>query len=395
MDETLNKKRKLAWWAITLIVLGSLVAALALTAGGYVIYVVAQYYRIPDNTVLAIENNKGEKVAIGEELTFTTYNAGFGAYSPDYTFFMDEGISPTGESEVGTYATARSLEETTYNIEGSAAFLKSLNSDFYAIQEVDHDSDRTYHMDQREMFKEKISGYASTYASNFHSAWLCYPFNDIIGSINSGLLTLSRYQIEESVRRSYPVSDSFPDKFFDLDRCFSVNRVPTVNGKDLVIANSHMSAYDEGGMIRSLQTNMLSTFLEEEQQKGSYVIVGGDFNHDLLLNNPAYDYTRSNLPFAEQFQQQMPKWVGFMFDENGDSPFPAGFSIQAADNVPTCRGADVVYNPGYNYVTTIDGFIVSDNVEVISVYNSKVSSGKGEMFSYSDHQPATLTFRLS
>ena len=45
------------------------------------------------------------------------------------------------------------------------------------------------------------------------------------------------------------------------------------------------------------------------------------------------------------------------------------------------------YVPGVTYRLTVDGFIVSDNVVATS---HNVDAG----FSYSDHNPVTLTFEL-
>ena len=70
-------------------------------------------------------------------------------------------------------------------------------------------------------------------------------------------------------------------------------------GKTLVIVNSHMSAYDEGGVIRKAQLDMLTSFMAEEYEKGNWVIVGGDFNHTL------------GQEFREAFpsEQATPEWA--------------------------------------------------------------------------------------
>ena len=60
-------------------------------------------------------------------------------------------------------------------------------------------------------------------------------------------MTFSRHEGGGAEQRSYPVDDSFIVKFTDLDRCFAVLRVPVENGRELVLINSHMSAYDAGG----------------------------------------------------------------------------------------------------------------------------------------------------
>ena len=70
----------------------AIVAVLVIVVvGGYVGYVAMQYYRIEDNFVLSCQNNASAKVAIGQEYTISTFNIGFGAYTHDFSFFMDSG----------------------------------------------------------------------------------------------------------------------------------------------------------------------------------------------------------------------------------------------------------------------------------------------------------------
>ena len=74
------------------IVAGTLVAALAV----YVIYLFASYNRIEDRQILEVEapqqEGKGkEQLTTEQEYGAVTYNFGFGAYTPDLSFFMDGG----------------------------------------------------------------------------------------------------------------------------------------------------------------------------------------------------------------------------------------------------------------------------------------------------------------
>ena len=56
--------------------------------------------------------------------------------------------------------------------------------------------------------------------------------------------------------------------------------------------------------------------------------------------------------------------------------------------MPSCRNADGEYHEG-QYVVTVDGFIVSDNVNVLQ--STVIDTG----FAYSDHNPVRLTFSLA
>lgn len=369
---------------ITAIVLACFIGLCILIVAGYLIYVAVQYYRIEDNKTLDVEGNTSAKVAINTEYTVASYNLGFGAYSPEYTFFMDEGRMSDGKKTEGKYAKGLNKEDVQKNVDGQISVAKELNADFYLFQEVDRKADRSYKINMLDSLRSSFTAYGSTYAENFHTADLLYPLSDPIGKSVSGILTLSRYEISSSVRRSFPVSDGFPDKYFDLDRCFSVNYLP-VQGSDklLVLINLHMSAYDEGGKIRAQQLEMLNSILSLERVKGNYCIAGGDFNHCLIADQFASDDEALN--YFES-KQQVPDCVKNSILHN--SEITDGYTIAASKNASTCRGADIPYEKGVNYCTVIDGFIVSENVEVVS------ESTYDTQYKYSDHNPVQLRFKL-
>lgn len=54
----------------------------------------------------------------------------------------------------------------------------------------------------------------------------------------------------------------------------------------------------------------------------------------------------------------------------------------------SARNADMEYVPGVTYTVTLDGFIISDNIECVSYED--INTG----YSYSDHDPVYLKFRL-
>lgn len=362
-----------------------------LAVGSYVGYVAGSYSRIEDNKVLEINHNSNKnEISLSETLSITSYNIGFGAYSNDFTFFMDSGYDEFGNEVTGHSGKARSKEEVLRNTNGIIEDSYFLDSDFYLFQEVDIESNRNYKVNQKDMINDYFKDYDNVFAINYNSAYLLYPLYDPIGKSLSGLNTLSKYKINESIRKSYTISNSF-DKFFDLDRCFEVNRISIKDSsKEFVLINNHMSAYDESGYIRNTQLNELNSFIKNEYDKGNYVIVGGDFNHDLLKYNPNAKgkYSNEELPFSSRHNQKTPDWVSNMFDSNGASKIDSNFKVYGAENNPTCRNANEVYREGVSFVTTVDGFIVSNNIlveEVIAYDNS---------FSYSDHQPTKLTFKL-
>ncbi len=362
---------------ITAFTLLGIIGSLLIIVLGYVLYLSSHYYRIADNTQLEIINNSKFDASIGNTYQISTYNIGFGAYSQDFSFFMDSGEMKDGTKVYGTGSTAKNAETVKTNTRGVVDICKELNSDFYLFQEVDTMGTRSHNVNQLKMLSE-IGNYAYNYAINFHSAYLMYPFNDPHGANTAGVATFSKLKFDSSVRRSYPIDESFPNKFFDLDRCFSVNYINLDNSnKQLVIINSHMSAYDEGGKIRAKQLELLNKVLVEENLKGNYIICGGDFNHDIANS---VNYFKS--------EQKRPEWV---FELN-DSDLPSGFKFVASTDAATCRSTDMPYKNGVNYTVTLDGFIVSSNILVNSISN--LVNGNNIDFMFSDHNPATMNFTL-
>ena len=364
--KTLNK---------VLIGAGGVLVALAVFVVGYIVYMQINYYRIEDDQSLEITNNKKETLKKGEDYSAVTYNIGFGAYDQDYSFFMDAGEMEDGTALVGKHSRAVSKENALKNTNGSIETVKKLSPDFALLQEVDVNATRSYNINQKESFQDKLPNYSSIFALNFHAPYMLYPLNEPHGSVEAGLLTMSKYKATSATRKSYPVDESFFTKFFDLDRCFTISRYPVENNKELVLINNHMSAYDKGGTIRVRQLKLLNKIMEEEYKKGNYVIVGGDFNHALGGTVDAFES-----------KQKIPEWV---FELN-DKDIVKGMSVVKALNnteVPTCRSCDIPYKKGVNYTSVLDGFIVSDNVEARA-------ENIDEDFIYSDHNPVKLTFKL-
>ena len=401
MEETTVTKTNKSRIGLIFGILGATFGFIILFVIGYVGIVFLSYSRIGNISLEIDHASTLLKAPSNTELTAMTYNIGFGAYSQDYTFFMDEGFDEEGNATCGKQGTAKSYGEVLFNMNGVINTTKSVNPDFMLYQEVDLDSTRSYRMNQDKMIQESFASYDHVFAKNFHSMFLPYPLYDMHGAVQSGLSTFSRYRIiDDSAKRvEYVVPDGLA-KIFDLDRCFSIKEVEVDNGKHLYIINSHMSAYDSTGLVREKQLNALCTALEEISSSGNYFVVGGDFNHDLLTYNPMYKigeefkYTKTNKPFNEK--KKDPSWVSPFFKEDGSSPLSGDFTVYAADNAPTVRNNDIPSKNGKTYVNCIDGFICSNNVLVT---NTEVVATNGgnlgtDYFAFSDHQPVKITFKL-
>ncbi len=361
--------------------LGCALAALALFVGGYAAYVFAAYYRVEDSLPLEVARTyperSGETVEpMGDAVeTNTVYravsaNLGFGAYSADYSFFMDG----------GTESRARSADAVRENVLGSAATVASLAPDFILYQEVDVDGTRSHHLDERAYAVRAMEGFAicEVFAQNYDSPYLFYPLTAPHGANRSGLLTLSRFEVTSAVRRQLPVESGFM-KLLDLDRCYSVSRIPTVNGRELVLYDLHLSAYTSDGTIATEQLKLLCADMLAEYEAGNYCVAGGDFNKDLLGNSPEVFGVPASA--GDTWAQPIPA-----------GSIPEGLTLvapfDAQEPVASCRTASEPYNIETTFRLTVDGFLVSDNVEVVD--SGVLDTG----FLYSDHNPVRLDFKL-
>ena len=99
----------------------------------YFLYVILDYHRLEDYLELEIkkpvQENKAQAVQTGEEYAIITYNIGFGAYTPDFSFFMDG----------GTESVAKSEESVLSTVSGAANLVEKEKAQFYLFQEVDMD----------------------------------------------------------------------------------------------------------------------------------------------------------------------------------------------------------------------------------------------------------------
>ena len=353
----LNKK-----WKIPALILGAILAVILV----YVIYLLIGFIRLPDNQTLkpAGEASVGQ-VLTGNSYTIASHNIGFGAYTSDFTFFMDGGEESRAESaESVKSGTAAMAEE-----------LKGYEPQFILLQEVDTDSTRSHHVNQKEQLEKDFEGYTSVFGVNYHSPYLLYPIAEPIGASNSGLLTLSEHQFTDATCRRLPIAWGF-GRFVDLDRCYTVSRFLVENGKELVVYNVHLSAYGNNERIRTAQVEMLMKDMKAEYDKGNYCIAGGDFNHDFTGNSTQLLNGGEKVEFgwAQPFPEKL---------------IPEGITraINYPALNPSCRNCDVPYEPG-NFTIIVDGFLVSDNVTVEYVNN--VDCG----FAYSDHNPVVMDFVL-
>ena len=319
----------------------------------------------PDEKLnLAISNNQVKTISIEEELKILSYNIGYGGLDEGQDFFADGGKNSRAESK----------ERVMDNLKNIIDIVDLSQADIFLFQEIDKKSSRSYMVDQLEVLKENYPNYAFAFGRNYKVPWVPVPITKPMGRVESGISTFSRYNIAEASRFQFPGEEKWLVQLFELDRCFVETRLQVDNGKELVVVNLHLSAFDKGGIIRQQQLNYLKRYLEGEYIRGNYVIAGGDWNHNLPNTEPDKFTALEDWPF----------WLKNLPENYEVAKYKWGIDYE----VPTVRTLAKPYKDGDNFKAIIDGFLISDNVEIISV------STRDTNFKYSDHNPTVLTFSL-
>lgn len=336
---------------------GIILLAIVLVLVAAVGYLTIREYR-PDAEEQVEASGGTKTLGRGDDFKVMTYNTGYAGLSRDEDFFMDGGSKVQPESK----------DLVEQNLKGIASVIKEQDADFCFLQEVDRDSKRSYHIDEQKYYEETL-GMEGMFACNFKCDFVPYPLPPI-GKVESGLVTMTDFSVDSAARIALPESFKWPVKTCNLKRCMLESRIP-IEGtdKELVLINFHLEAYDSGeGKIA--QSKFLAEKLAEEYEQGNYVIAGGDFNQTFEGIDTYPVLNKEN-------------WTPGTI---GAEDLPKGFSFAVSDNVPTCRLLNEPYSGNYedSQVYVLDGFIVSDNIEVQRIENIDTD------FACSDHQPVCL-----
>lgn len=347
------------------VIVGLLLLAVVLAVAALLIFLSVREYRPEAIEPAWTSGTAATQPAAGDTLTILSFNIGYAALGEESDFFMDGGATSRP-------ASASIVEK---NLAGIQSILDELSPDIALLQETDVSSKRSYRIDERAALCAAFGGGAA-FAPNYVCDYVPYPIPDTIGKIESGLLTLSRFSMEEETRVALPVPFSWPVRMANLKRCLLTARIP-LSGTDaeLVLVNLHLEAYDDGTGKRE-QTEQLVRLLVEEYEAGNYVVAGGDFNQRV-------EGVGGNYPIVNPDYWQ----PGTLAREI----LPGNWTFAFDDAQPTCRLLNEPFDPDdpNTQYYVIDGFLCSPNVTVEAVRTVDAA------FQYSDHNPVLLTIKLA
>lgn len=307
---------------------------------------------------------EGDTIPLDKEKTFSAmiWNIGYAGLDSRMDFFYDGGVR-VRPSAADSKANLEEIKKTLVELGDTV--------DFLLLQEVDERAKRSYRLSQVSEIEKCFVQKNSQFALNYKVRFVPLPITDPMGYVKSGLLTLSNAQPSQSERYAFPSEFGFPTNLAMLKRCFMVNQYPLSNGKKLLVINTHNSAYDDG-TLRNEEMQFFKQYLLREYAKGNYLLVGGDWNQCPPNFLPQY----------------------------ADEPFDTIQRIDIADTyltnwqwaydatVPTNRRVRTPYEKGKTKTTVIDFYLLSPNLELLSV------KGHHKGFRYSDHNPVSLRFKI-
>ena len=360
--------RRVLYGALALVAIAVAYVGIVIARGSYV------DWQPEGISAVALDSGTAAEDAIVDSvLSLLSWNVGYGGLGAEADFFMDAGrflVSGERHVHMPDSLVARYMA-------GIELTLQSTKADFFLLQEVDSFSARSHHELQLARFRKTQPAYAAAFTPNYINERVPIPVLQpwaVYGDVYSGLLTLSRFAPERTERHALPGQFPFPDQLFQLDRCALVQRHALADGRQLVIINVHLSAYDQGGVVRREQLGYLSKLLRAEHAAGHLVVVGGDWNlvpahmsHEHFARDPAGAVEHHALP------------ADFL---------PVDWTYAYDPRVPTNRITSDPYVRDSTFVRTLDYFVVSPGIRVRRVKAIE------QDFRWSDHQPVWVELEL-
>lgn len=330
---------------------------------GVIVYGQLTEYAPTEPTTVEI---KGEAKALQKDrFDLVIWNVGYCGLGQQADFFMDGGkMTHSPKEDVAQYWGG--IQQTIRDIQPS--------TDFFLLQEVDKGSVRSSQIDYTQGL-EAFTSWNGYFGKNFDVRFVPVPFLKPLGKVLSGVFTVTEAVPLEATRFPFKGNYSWPTRLFQLDRCFLLTRFALDNtDRQLVVINTHNSAYDDGS-LKQQQMEQLKEVLLAEYNQGNYVIVGGDWNQ----YPPGFEGVAG---FGTTKQENL---TAMYVPE----VYPAeGWQWAWDPAVPTNRALAKPYDAETTPRFIIDFYLVSPNVEVVSVKGMELD------FAFSDHQPVRLGVKL-
>ena len=314
----------------------------------------------PDQAQSASVVNDDAPMISGEkELKLLNWNIQFLAGS-GYYFYYEGGDDTRPSSE--------DIAKTTKKV---AQVIKEEDPDIILLQEVDDGAKRTDYEDQLQKILDLLPDEYRSYSSAFYWKAAFSPHPKILGSVGMKLSVISKYRIASATRYQLPLKpDNWFVRQFDLKRAVLEVRLPKETGNELVVFDTHLTAFAFGSDIRTRQVKEVHSLLEQTSSAGNPWIIGGDFN----LQPPGTGTEEEGVlkPLFDNYRAA----PGY---EEVNGPEPANWYTHFP-NDPTIKAPN----------KTIDYFFLSNDISLGDRYVIREDT-----LDISDHLPLVIELKLS
>lgn len=312
-----------------------------------------------DGSIIRKSSDANPLPAPGNEISVLNWNIGYGGLGAESDFIMDGGENLQPPS--------RQIVEK--NLAGIQQLLGAHSADFVLLQEISEPDLLTLGADILAGVRAALPGYNYAYSSDFRTRFLPARFALRHGLASFHRIGASPMQIRRLINETDRLGGVVVRQYHLQRRDFN-----DANGREWVIINLHLSAFDEGGNIRLKQLEDVITYGESLYAQGKHVVLGGDWN--IQLTPPDFPHTTEEkyLFWRTAFPQDRLK---------------TGWQLVFDPAVPTMRSNERPYQRGENFTAIIDGFLVSPNVAMRSVETIDTD------FQFTDHQPVRAVFHAA
>jgi endonuclease/exonuclease/phosphatase family metal-dependent hydrolase len=298
-----------------------------------------------------------EAPAAPDALNLTVWNLGYGGLGRESDFVADGGTHMFPPSRAAVRA----------NVDAIDALVGEDEADVFIFQEIAYGGPVNYWVNLKGALDRTLADRSSVFFADFRTRLMPWPLR-----MEHGQAIYSRFGVESADVVPLPAEDT---AIFGVKRRYAsvVARMP-IEGSERgwTIASVHLAAFDPDAAVRTRQLRELLAWAQREYESGQHVVLAGDWNFQIAETN-----------FPNTTEERFLFWL-FPFPQDA---LPEGWRIGADASVPSVRTNYQPYVAGENYVTTIDGLIVSPNVEIESL------AGVDLGFEHTDHQPVRARVR--
>ncbi len=340
------------------ILVGAGIVAIALAAWA------GAYFTLNGNAVASrgdvYSNSAASSARAGTTLAILVWNLGYGGLGKDSDFISDGGAHMFPPSRAAVRA----------NVDAIGELVARDASGVIVLQEVAEAGPVNYWVNLRDRLDDALAARNQVFFADFETRLMPWPLH-----MRHGQAIYSTYAVESADVVPLPAEDT---AIFGVKRRYAsvVARIP-IEGRDgagWTVASVHLAAFDPDAAVRTRQLRELMAWAQNEYERGQYVVLAGDWNFQ--ITETAFPHTTSE------------EYLFWLFPFPRDV-LPEHWRLGADAVVPSVRTNHQPYVPGENYVTTIDGLIVSPNVVIESV------AGVDLGFEHTDHHPVRARVRTN